>query len=162
TGTLNAATQVATVAGLVGTTYGRLLLVKLALLLPILALAAVNRRRHLPRLGGDGATVRRPAMLRLARLVGWEAALALLPRVVRAARVPPPRGRPPPAPLPAPRAPLPASAHRGGRRPPRAARPPLPGRGGGGRRPGGGASPPPARRSARAPHRAAHRGRPLL
>ncbi len=78
TGTLNAATQVATVAGLVGTTYGRLLLVKLALLLPILALAAVNRRRHLPRLGGDGATVGRPAMRRLARFVGWEAALALL------------------------------------------------------------------------------------
>ena len=82
TGTLNAATQVATVAGLVGTTYGRLLLVKLALLLPILALAAVNRRRHLPRLGGDGATVGRPAMLRLARFVGWEAALALLLLVV--------------------------------------------------------------------------------
>src|SRR6266513_868374 len=41
TGTLNAATQVATVAGLVGTTYGRLLLVKLALLLPLLAVVAV-------------------------------------------------------------------------------------------------------------------------
>jgi len=77
-GTLNAATHVATVAGLVGTTYGRLLMVKLALLLPILALAWVNRRRHLPRLGGDGATVGRPAMRRLAGFVGWEAALALL------------------------------------------------------------------------------------
>ncbi|PYM32534.1 MAG: hypothetical protein DME15_13660, partial [Candidatus Rokuibacteriota bacterium] len=78
TGTLNAATQVATIAGLVGTTYGRLLLMKLALLLPILALAAVNRRRHLPQLGGEGATVGRPAMRRLARFVGCEAALALL------------------------------------------------------------------------------------
>src|SRR5437879_5840458 len=78
TGTLNAATQVATVAGLVGTTYGRLLVLKLALLLPILALAAVNRRRHLPQLGGDGATVGRPAMRRLARFAGCEAALALL------------------------------------------------------------------------------------
>jgi putative copper export protein/mono/diheme cytochrome c family protein/peroxiredoxin len=76
-GAANAATHVATVAGLVGTTYGRLLLLKLALLLPILGLAWVNRRRHLPRLGGDAATVGQPAMRRLARFVGCEGALAL-------------------------------------------------------------------------------------
>ena len=75
-GTINAVLYVGTVAALVGTPYGRLLLLKLALLLPILSLAWVNRRRHLPRLGGDAATVGRPAMRRLARFVGGEAALA--------------------------------------------------------------------------------------
>ncbi len=76
-GVANAASHVGSVAGLVGTTYGRLLLAKLALLVPILALAAVNRRLHLPRLSGDGATVGRPAMRALARFVALEGALAL-------------------------------------------------------------------------------------
>src|SRR5213076_1076152 len=67
-GTGMAVTNVGTVAGLVGTTYG-LLLPKVVLLVPILALAAVNRSVHLPRLSGDGATVGRPAMRRLARFV---------------------------------------------------------------------------------------------
>ena len=76
-GIANAATHVGSVAGLVGTTYGRLLLAKLALLVPILALAAMNRRLHLPWLSGDGATVGRPAMRALARFVALEGALAL-------------------------------------------------------------------------------------
>ena len=76
-GTLASLTQVGSVAGLVGTTYGRLLLGKLALLAPILALAALNRRRHLPALGGEAARVGRPAMRRLAWFVGGEALLAL-------------------------------------------------------------------------------------
>src|SRR5207249_1542078 len=76
-GTGMAVTNVGTVAGLVGTTYGRLLLAKVVLLVPILALAAVNRSVHLPRLSGDGATVGRPAMRRLARFVLVEGALAL-------------------------------------------------------------------------------------
>lgn len=76
-GVANAATQVGSIAGLVGTTYGRLLLGKLALLGPILILAAVNRRLHLPRLAGDGPTIGRPAMRALARFVAVEGTLAL-------------------------------------------------------------------------------------
>ncbi len=74
----NAWYQVGTVPGLVGTRYGWLLLVKVALLVPVLSLARANRRRLLPALSGDGATVGRPAMARLARFIGWEAGLAFL------------------------------------------------------------------------------------
>jgi putative copper resistance protein D len=73
TGAWNAWTQVGDVPALLGTPYGRLLLLKLALIVPILALATVNRRRLLPALSGDAETVGRPAMRRLARLVGVEA-----------------------------------------------------------------------------------------
>jgi putative copper resistance protein D len=77
TGVANALNHVATIAGLVGTPYGRWLLLKLLILAPILALAAVNRRRLLRALSGDGPTVGRPAMRRLRRFVVAEAALAL-------------------------------------------------------------------------------------
>src|SRR5207247_224364 len=83
-GTVMAVTNVATVAGLVGTSYGRLLLLKITLLLPILALASLNRSVHLPRLSGDGPTVGRPAMRRLARFVIAGAALALPPLAIDA------------------------------------------------------------------------------
>ena len=76
TGSANAWVQVGSVPALVGTRYGWLLLVKVALLVPILLLAGHNRRR-LPRLAGDGASIGRPAMARLGRFVAWEAALAL-------------------------------------------------------------------------------------
>ena len=96
-GTGMAVTNVGTVAGLVGTTYGRLLLAKVVLLVPILALAAVNRSVHLPRLSGDGATVGRPAMRRLARFVVVEGALALaILAVVGAMTVTPPARHEPP------------------------------------------------------------------
>ncbi len=78
TGLGNAWVEVGSVPALVGTRYGRLLLVKIALLGPILGLAAANRRRLLPALSGDGATVGRPAMARLSRFIVWELALALL------------------------------------------------------------------------------------
>ena len=78
TGLWNAWVEVGSVAGLVGTPYGGLLLVKLALLVPILALAAVNRRRLVPALAGDGVTVGRPAMTRLSRFMTVEALLAVL------------------------------------------------------------------------------------
>lgn len=76
TGMVSASINVGDVAGLVGTPYGRLLLLKLALLVPILVLAWLNRR-SLPALSGDSETVGRPAMRRLARFVSGEAALAL-------------------------------------------------------------------------------------
>ena len=96
-GTGMAVTNVGTVAGLVGTSYGRLLLAKVVLLVPILALAAVNRSVHLPRLSGDGATVGRPAMRRLARFVLVEGALALaILAVVGAMTVTPPARHEPP------------------------------------------------------------------
>lgn len=76
TGVVNALVHVGGVPALLGTTYGRLLLVKLALLGPIVLLGWLNRRLLLPRLAGDGPTVGRPAMRALGRFVGIEAALA--------------------------------------------------------------------------------------
>jgi copper resistance protein D len=73
TGVWNAWNEVGGVAGLAGTPYGRLVMLKTALLLPVLALAAWNRRSLLPRLGGDGTTVGRPAMKRLGGFVAVEA-----------------------------------------------------------------------------------------
>ena len=77
TGAANTWFQVGSVPALVGTRYGWLLLLKLALLAPVLGLAQWSRRRLLPRLSGDGATVGRPAMARLGRFVAAEAVLAL-------------------------------------------------------------------------------------
>lgn len=84
TGAANAIVHVGSLAALVGTSYGRLLLAKLLLLAPILGLAACGRRL-LPAFAGDGAAVGRPAMRRLAGLVSAEAALALLLLAVVAA-----------------------------------------------------------------------------
>jgi putative copper resistance protein D len=77
-GVLNAIVQVESLAGLAGTTHGRLLLAKLAVLVPILVLAAVNRGRLLPLVCGSSGAVQRPVMRRLAALVGLEAGLALV------------------------------------------------------------------------------------
>jgi putative copper resistance protein D len=81
TGVASAAAQVATVAGLVGTTHGRLLLAKLALLVPILVLAAASRRRLPSAPLNPGAAEASPlaamAVRRLSLFVGLEAALAL-------------------------------------------------------------------------------------
>lgn len=85
TGTVNAWFQVGGIPALVGTRYGWLLLLKVALLVPILLLARRNRVRLLPRLAGDGVTVGRPAMARLGGFVAWEAALALLVLLLTAA-----------------------------------------------------------------------------
>ena len=78
TGLANTWFQVGSLPALVGTRYGWLLLLKVALLIPILALAQHNRRGLLPRLSGDGATIGRPAMARLGRFVAVEAGLGLL------------------------------------------------------------------------------------
>lgn len=93
TGVWNAWNEVGGVPGLVGTGYGRLVLLKVALLLPVLALAAWNRRSLLPRLGGDGATVGRPAMRSLARFVAVEAVVGAALVVVAAALALTPPGR---------------------------------------------------------------------
>lgn len=77
-GVMNAIVQVESIAGLAGTAHGRLLLAKLAVLVPIVVLAAVNRARLLPALSGPDATVGRPAMRRLAAFVGLETGLALV------------------------------------------------------------------------------------
>jgi putative copper resistance protein D len=76
-GLFNALVQVESMAGLMGTPHGRLLLAKLAILAPILVLAAVNRRHLLPALAPPDATVARGTMRRLAAFVGLEAALAV-------------------------------------------------------------------------------------
>jgi putative copper resistance protein D len=97
TGTALAITHVGSIAGLVGTSYGRLLLAKLALLVLILVLAALNRSVLLGRLGGDGPTIGRPAMRRLAGFVLVEAILALaILAIVAAMSVTPPAQHEPP------------------------------------------------------------------
>jgi len=82
--------QVGSVPALLGTTHGRLLLAKLGVFAAMLALAVVNRRL-VPRLSGEAASVGRPAMRRLSRLVTGEAALAVVViTVVAAMSVTPP------------------------------------------------------------------------
>jgi len=76
---MSALAQVESVAALVGTPHGRLLLAKLALLVPILTLAGVNRARILPALPGPSA------MRRLAAFVTLEASLALVLLILAAA-----------------------------------------------------------------------------
>jgi len=93
TGVWNAWNEVGGVPGLVGTGYGRLVLLKVTLLLPVLALAGWNRRSLLPRLGGDGATVGLPAMRRLAGFVAAEAVVGAALVVVAAALALTPPGR---------------------------------------------------------------------
>ena len=92
-GVWNAWNEVGGVPGLVGTGYGRLVLLKVALLLPVLALAAWNRGSLLSRLGGDGATVGRPAMRSLAGFVAVEAVVGAALVVVAAALALTPPGR---------------------------------------------------------------------
>lgn len=76
TGTLNALWHVGSVAALVGTPYGQLLLLKLSLLVPILALAGVARRKLVPAIRAGAAVVALPAFLRLRRIAVAEGALA--------------------------------------------------------------------------------------
>jgi putative copper resistance protein D len=76
-GVWNAWVHVGTMAGLLGTLHGRLLLVKLVAFGAMLGLATINRR-VIPALAGDAVTVGRPAMRRLSRRVAAEAALGLI------------------------------------------------------------------------------------
>lgn len=92
-GVVNAVVHIGGVPALVGTTYGRLLLLKLLLLLPVLLLGWLNRRVLIPRLSGEAATVGRPAMRSLGRFVGLEALLALTLLVVVAVMSVTPPGR---------------------------------------------------------------------
>ena len=79
TGAYNAWTLVGAVPPLVGTSYGQLLLIKLALLLPLTAVAAVNLLKLKPRivaLGAELFAARMAELLhRLKRNVTWEAIL---------------------------------------------------------------------------------------
>jgi putative copper export protein/mono/diheme cytochrome c family protein len=93
TGAWNAWNEVGGVPGLVGTGYGRLVLLKVALLLPVLGLAGWNRGNLLPRLGGDGDTVGRPAMRSLAGFVAVEGIVGAALVVVAAALALTPAGR---------------------------------------------------------------------
>ena len=101
TGILITAVQVGSVGALLGTRYGRLLVLKLALVLAALAAAALGRRRLLPALGGEATTVGRPAMRRLAGSVAVEAAcvLAILGVVTALGVSPPARHEQPDWPL---------------------------------------------------------------
>ena len=92
-GVWNTWNEVGGVPGLVGTDYGRLVLLKVALLVPVLGLAGWNRRSLLPRLSGDGAAVGRPAMRRLAGFVAIEALVGAALVVVAAVLAVTPPGR---------------------------------------------------------------------
>jgi putative copper resistance protein D len=102
TGISNTWTQVGGVAALLGTPYGRLLMLKLGLLIGLVALGAVNRRRLVPALAGDGERVGRPAMRRLGWSTSVEAvgAAVLLALVAAMAATPPARHVDPSWPLP--------------------------------------------------------------
>jgi putative copper export protein/mono/diheme cytochrome c family protein/peroxiredoxin len=76
TGTMNALWHVGSVAALVGTSYGKLLLLKLSLLAPILALAAVARLKVVPAIRSGTAVAGFPAFLRLRRIAVAESGLA--------------------------------------------------------------------------------------
>jgi putative copper export protein/alkyl hydroperoxide reductase subunit AhpC len=76
-GVWSAWVQIGSVAGLLGTPHGRLLLVKLVVFATMLVLATLNRRL-IPALSGEAAIVGRPAMRRLSRFVAGEGALALI------------------------------------------------------------------------------------
>ena len=93
TGVWNAWNEVGGVPGLVGTAYGRLVLLKVALLIPVLALAGWNRQSLLPRLSGDGSTMGRPAMRRLAGFVAIETVVGLALVLVAAVLAVTPPGR---------------------------------------------------------------------
>src|SRR5207247_257737 len=85
-GVLNAIAQVESVAALAGTTHGRLLLAKLAVLVPILVLAAVNRTRILPALSAPSLVRRRrvPVLAGGLALVAIGAGVGIFPLVVDA------------------------------------------------------------------------------
>lgn len=91
-GVVNTVIEVGSVAALLGTSHGRLLLLKLLLIAVMLALATRNRRA-LPALSGDAMTTGRPAMRRLRASVAAEAAVALAVLVVVAAMIVTPPGR---------------------------------------------------------------------
>ena len=93
TGVLNAWNEVGGVPNLVGTGYGWLVLLKVALLLPVLGLAGWNRDRLLPRLAGEGVTVGRPAMRSLGGFVAVEAVVGAALIVVAAVLALTPPGR---------------------------------------------------------------------
>ena len=76
TGVVAAASQVGSIPGLLGTRYGRLLMLKLGLLTPLVVTAALSRRL-VPALSGEAASVGRPAMRRLRAFVMVESVLAL-------------------------------------------------------------------------------------
>jgi copper transport protein len=75
-GVLNGILEVRSWQGLWDTTYGRLLLVKVGILLPLLAVGAFNNRVSVPRLRAGKVSPR--ARLRFARAVGLELALMLV------------------------------------------------------------------------------------
>jgi putative copper resistance protein D len=101
TGVLIALVQVGSIGALLGTRYGRLLVLKLALVLAALAAASFGRGRLLPALGGEAIAVGRPAMRRLAGSVAVEAAcvLAILGVVTALGVSPPARHEQPDWPL---------------------------------------------------------------
>jgi copper transport protein len=70
TGIVQSIVEVRTFPNLVDTAFGRAVLVKIVLLVGIIALGALNRRRHLPRIAESGAALRRTLRVELALGLG--------------------------------------------------------------------------------------------
>jgi copper transport protein len=66
TGIVQSIVEVRTFPNLVDTAFGRAVLIKIVLLAGIIALGALNRRRHLPRIAESGAALRRALRAELA------------------------------------------------------------------------------------------------
>jgi putative copper resistance protein D len=66
-GLINSWFLVGSIQALIGTDYGHILLVKIAVFLAMISLAAANRLRHLPRLSPDATTQQIAEALRLLR-----------------------------------------------------------------------------------------------
>jgi putative copper export protein/mono/diheme cytochrome c family protein len=91
-GAVSTLIEVGTIAGLIGTRHGRLLIVKLFLVALMLALAARNRR-VMPALSGEAATTGWPAMRRLRASVLAEGVAGLVVLIIVAAMTATPPGR---------------------------------------------------------------------
>jgi putative copper resistance protein D len=77
TGVVNTWILAGSVPALIGTDYGHLLLIKIALFAMMMALAAINRLRLTPLLSNESAPLQRGALRRLARNATAELALGL-------------------------------------------------------------------------------------
>lgn len=100
TGIVNSWFLVGSIPGLIGTTYGRLLLIKLGLFLAMVAIAAINRQHHTPRLLAAAAPSAALSALRHNALMETALGLAILGVVGALGTTPPALHTEPVWPLP--------------------------------------------------------------
>jgi copper transport protein len=94
TGVVRALAEVGSWGDLLATSYGRLVLVKAGLLLPLAALGGVNRYRNVPRVGRELRGLRRVSRAEVTLAAGVLAAAAALATLVPPATIPEARALP--------------------------------------------------------------------